>query len=130
MVACLNATAPCLSDELHRNACSLPRFTFHVDFCVVYFRNMFYYGKSKAGSACFAGPAFVDPIKALEDPFLLIFRYADTAVQNREERTAVLRSGTDKDGPVFTVVLDSVLDQVLNKLLYKIAVSRQDCGLA
>ena len=111
-----------LSDELHRNACSLPRFTFHVDFCVVYFRNMFYYGKSKTGSACFAGPAFVYPIKALEDPFLLIFRYADTAILNREERTAVLHSGTYKDGPVFTVVLDSVLDQVLKELFQEITV--------
>ena len=90
---------------------------------------MFYYCKSKAGSACFAGPAFIYPIEALEDPFLFIFRYADTAVQNREEGTAVLRSGADKNGAVFTVVLDSVLDQVLNKFLYKIAVSRQDSGL-
>ena len=56
----------------------------------MYFRNMFYYGKSKTGSACFAGPAFVYPIEAFKDAFLLIFWYTDTVVLNAEERIAVL----------------------------------------
>lgn len=48
-----------LLHKFHDNTCSLIRFTLYGYLRIMYFRNMFYYGKSKAGSACFAGPAFV-----------------------------------------------------------------------
>ena len=78
--------------------------------------------KPKAGSACFAGPAFVYSIEALEDPFPLTPRYSDPAVLHGEEGTAVLQSGPHNNKTVFTVVLDSILDQVLKELFHKIAV--------
>ena len=49
----------------------------------------FYNGKSKAGSACFAGPAFIDPVESFEDPLLLIFRNADAGVLYRKERVII-----------------------------------------
>ena len=56
----------------------------------MYFRNMFYDRKAKAGSACFAGPAFVDPVESFKDPFLLIFRNAYACILDREERMMIL----------------------------------------
>ena len=43
-------------------------------------RNVFYNSKAKAGSACFAGPAFVDPVESFKDPLLLVFGDADAGI--------------------------------------------------
>ena len=72
--------------------------------------------KAKAGPSGFPGPAFVDPVKALEDPLLILLRDADAAVLHGEEGAAVFLSGPDQDGSVFAVVLDGVLDQVFDGL--------------
>lgn len=88
----------------------------------MYFSNMLHNCKPKAGSACFAGSAFVCSIEALEDPFPLTPRYADPAVQHGEKGTAVLQPGPHNNKTVFTVVLDSILDQVLKEFLHKITV--------
>ena len=88
----------------------------------MYFSNMLHNCKPKAGSACFAGSAFVCSIEALEDPFPLTPRYSDPAVLHGEEGTAVLQSGPHNNKTVFTVVLDSILDQVLKEFLHKITV--------
>ena len=88
----------------------------------MYFSNMLHNCKPKAGSACFAGSAFVCSIEALEDPFPLTPRYADPAVQHGEIVIAVLQPGPHNIITVFTVVLDSILDQVLKEFLHKITV--------
>ena len=88
----------------------------------MYFSNMIHDSQPKAGSACFAGSAFVYEIEALEDPFPLTPRYADPAVQHGEKGTAVLQPGPHNNKTVFTVVLDSILDQVLREFLHKITV--------
>ena len=88
----------------------------------MYFSNMLHNSQPKAGSACFAGPAFVYSIEALEDPFPLTPRYADPAVLYGEKGTAVLQPGPHNNKTVFTVVLDSILDQVLKEFLHKITV--------
>ena len=66
--------------EGHSDAGSLSGFAVNGDVCVMDFRNMFYNRKSKAGSACFAGPAFVDPVESFKDPLLLVFGDADAGV--------------------------------------------------
>ena len=88
----------------------------------MYFSNMLHNCKPKAGSACFAGSAFVYSIEALEDPFPLTPRYADPAVLHGEKGTTVLQPGPHNNKTVFTVVLDSILDQVLKEFLHKITV--------
>lgn len=66
--------------ERHSDTGSLTGFAVNGDVRVMDFRNMFYNGKAKAGSACFAGPAFIDPVETFKDPFLLIFRNAYAGV--------------------------------------------------
>ena len=50
------------------------------DVRVMDLRNMFYNSKAKAGSACFAGPAFVDPVESFKDRLLLVFGDADAGI--------------------------------------------------
>ena len=50
------------------------------DVRVMDLRNVFYNSKAKAGSACFAGPAFIDSVESFEEPLLLIFRNAYAGV--------------------------------------------------
>ena len=55
-------------------------FTVNGDVRVMDLRNVFYNSKAKAGSACFAGPAFVDPVESFKDPLLLVFGDADAGI--------------------------------------------------
>jgi len=66
--------------ESHGDACSLAGFAVNGDIRVMDLRNVFYNSKAKAGSACFAGPAFVDPVESFKDPFLLVFGDADAGI--------------------------------------------------
>ena len=66
--------------ESHCDAGSPAGFAVNGDIRVMDLRNMFYNSKAKAGSACFAGPAFIDPVESFKDPFLLVFGDADAAI--------------------------------------------------
>ena len=74
-----------LLHKFHDNTCSLIRFTLYGYLRIMYFRNMFYYGKSKAGSVCFAGPAFVydmvSPTKEHQNILMQIALQLSSAVE-------------------------------------------------
>ena len=101
--------------ERHRDAGPPAGFTVNSDVRAVYFSDVFYDSKSKAGSASFAGPAFIDPVESFKDPLLLIFRNAYAGVLYREERVVAFLTGPDQDGAVLTVVLDGIVDEVFDE---------------
>ena len=66
--------------ESHCDAGPPAGFAVNGDIRVMDLRNVFYNSKAKAGSACFAGPAFVDPVESFKDPLLLVFGDADAGI--------------------------------------------------
>lgn len=90
---------------------------------------MLYNGKAKAGSACFAGPAFIDSVESFKDSLLLVFGNADAGVLYRKERVIILLTGLYQDGSVFTIVLDGILDEVFHELLQEIPISGEYSGI-
>ena len=71
--------------ESHCDAGPPAGFTVNSDVRAVYFRDVFYDSKSKAGSASFAGPAFIYPVKTFKDSFLLVLGDADAGILDRQE---------------------------------------------
>ena len=69
-----------LPSHLYSDACAFAGLAVHQDSGIMKLRNMLYNSKSKAGSASFAGPAFIYPVKTLEDPLLLVGGDSDTCI--------------------------------------------------
>ena len=116
--------------ESHCDAGPPAGFAVNGDVRVMDLRNVFYNSKAKAGSACFAGPAFVDTVESFKDPLLLIFRDTDAGVLYREERVIILQAGPDQNGSVFTIVLDGILDEVFDEFLQEVPVSGKYSGIS
>ena len=95
----------------------------------MYFSNMLYNGKAKAGSACFAGPAFIDSVEPFKDSLLLVFWNTDAGVLYRKERVIILLTGPYQDGSAFTIVLDGILDEVFHELFQEVPISGEYSGI-
>ena len=91
---------------------------------------MFYDCEAQAGSAGFAGPAFVDSVESFKDALLLVFGDADAGVLYREKGVVLLLAGPDQDGAVFAIVLDGILDEVLDEFFEQVPVSREQGGFS
>jgi LPXTG-motif cell wall-anchored protein len=91
---------------------------------------MFYDCEAQAGSAGFAGPAFVDSVESFKDALLLVFGDADAGVLYREKGVVLLLAGPDQDGAVFAIVLDGILDEVFDEFLQEVPVSGKYSGIS
>ena len=96
----------------HRELGALAQDTLHVDRAVVLQDDALCNGKTKACSADFSRPGFVDPVESLINLVQGILRDADACVLNTDIEVVGIRVDGHSDLAVVPVVFDRVLDQV------------------
>ena len=116
--------------KFHNDLGSLSRFTVKPQPAVQSFYPVLHNGKAKAGSADFLGMAFVHPIKAFKNAFLIFLRNTDPCIPHIHANCilAILQSHKDLSTPA--VIFDSIIADIIENLFHDRRYCIQHCTSA
>ena len=116
--------------KFHNDLGSLSRLTVQPQPAVQSFYPVLYNGKAKTGSADFPGVAFVHPIKAFKNAFLILLRNTDPCIPHIDTDciSFVLQPYKDLTTPV--VIFNSIIADIIENLFHDHRYCIQHCTSA
>ena len=113
--------------KFHNDLGSLSRFTVKPQPAVQSFYSVLYNGKAKTGSADFPGMAFVYPIKAFKNAFLIFLRNTDPCIPHIDTNciSFVLQFYKNLSTPV--IIFNSIIADIIENLFHDHRYCIQHC---